>query len=213
MCIRDSDKGSPNLDKFEVTAKEVPMEKYTITSSVAEGEQGTISPLGAVEVEEGSSKEFEMKPNEGYAVKDVVVDGKSVGSRTKYTFEEVLANGHTITATFEKEMYAEDNRFEFPVDGNAKTLEAERLEAKNVEDPSDGQWKMEVKEADWASGGKFVNSMNKGDTPVSYTHLCDELKFGIAGEEIFPNRKIGFMRDGVSNLKFHLFSGFGMMKC
>ena len=50
-----------------------------------------------------------------------------------------MANGHTITATFEKEMYAEDNRFEFPVDGNAKTLEAERLEAKNVEDPSDGQ--------------------------------------------------------------------------
>ena len=65
-------------------------------------------------------------------------------------------------------MYAEDNRFEFPVDGNAKTLEAERLEAKNVEDPSDGQWKMEVKEADWASGGKFVNSMNKGDTLTLY---------------------------------------------
>lgn len=168
LIFTADDKGSPNLDKFEVTAKEVPMEKYTITSSVAEGEQGTISPLGAVEVEEGSSKEFEMKPNEGYAVKDVVVDGKSVGSRTKYIFEEVLANGHTITATFEKEMYAEDNRFEFPVDGNAKTLEAERLEAKNVEDPSDGQWKMEVKEADWASGGKFVNSMNKGDTLTLY---------------------------------------------
>lgn len=168
LIFTADDKGSPNLDKFEVTAKNVPMEKYTITSSVAEGEQGTISPLGAVEVEEGSSKEFEMKPNEGYAVKDVVVDGKSVGPRTKYTFEEVLANGHTITATFEKEMYAEDNRFEFPVDGNAKTLEAERLEAKNVEDPSDGQWKMEVKEADWASGGKFVNSMNKGDTLTLY---------------------------------------------
>ena len=168
LIFTADDKGSPNLDRFEVTAKNVPMEKYTITSSVAEGEQGTISPLGAVEVEEGSSKEFEMKPNEGYAVKDVVVDGKSVGPRTKYTFEEVLANGHTITATFEKEMYAEDNRFEFPVDGNAKTLEAERLEAKNVEDPSDGQWKMEVKEADWASGGKFVNSMNKGDTLTLY---------------------------------------------
>lgn len=65
-------------------------------------------------------------------------------------------------------MLAEDNRFEFPVDGNAKTLEAERLEAKNVEDPSDGQWKMEVKEDDWASGGKFVNSMNKGDTLTLY---------------------------------------------
>lgn len=28
--------------------------------------------------------------------------------------------------------------------------------------------KMEVKEADWASGGKFVNSMNKGDTLTLY---------------------------------------------
>lgn len=168
LIFTADDKGSPNLDKFEVTAKEVPMEKYTITASVAEGEQGTISPSGTVEVEEGSSKTFEIKPNEGYAVKDVVVDGKSVGPRTTYTFEEVLANGHTITATFEKEMYAEDNRFEFPTDGNAKTLEAERLELKNVEDPGDGQWKMEVKAADWASGGKFVNSMNKGDTLTLY---------------------------------------------
>lgn len=168
LIFTADDKGSPNLDKFEVTAKEVPMEKYTITASVAEGEQGTISPSGTVEVEEGSSQTFEIKPNEGYAVKDVVVDGKSVGPRTTYIFEEVLANGHTITATFEKEMYAEDNRFEFPMDGNAKTLEAERLELKNVEDPDDGQWKMEVKAADWASGGKFVNSMNKGDTLTLY---------------------------------------------
>ena len=168
LIFTADEKGSPNLDKFEVTAKDVPMEKYTITSSVAEGEQGTISPLGEVKVDEGSSQTFEMKPNEGYAVKDVVVDGKSVGPRTQYTFEEVLANGHTITATFEKEKYAEDNRFEFPTDGNAKTLEAERLELKDVADPSDGQWKMEVKEAEWASGGKFVNSMNKGDTLTLY---------------------------------------------
>lgn len=53
----------------------------------------------------------------------------------------------------------------------------------------------------------------KGGAREAPPFLCDELKFGIAGEEIFPNRKIGFMRDGVSNLKFHLFSGFGMMKC
>ena len=168
LIFKADEKGSPNLDKFEVTAKEVPMEKYTITSSVAEGEQGTITPLGIVEVAEGASQKFDIKPNAGYAVKDVVVDGKSVGVRTTYTFEEVLANGHTITATFEKELYTSDNRFEFPMDGKTKTLEAERLELKDVKDPSDGQWKLEVKEADWASGRKFVNSMNKGDTLTLY---------------------------------------------
>ena len=40
-----------------------------------------------------------IDPNSGYAVKDVVVDGKSVGAVTTYTFSKVDAN-HTIAATF-----------------------------------------------------------------------------------------------------------------
>ena len=71
-------KGSPNLDKFEVTAKEVAMGNFDITASA--GEHGTISPLGKVTVKEGENKEFTMQPSKDYMVKDVLVDGESVST-------------------------------------------------------------------------------------------------------------------------------------
>lgn len=151
-------KGSPNLDKFEVTAKEVAMGNFDITASA--GEHGTISPLGKVTVKEGENKEFTMQPSKDYMVKDVLVDGESVGNILKYTFKDVDAT-HTIKVEFEKEKLAADNRFEFPLKGE-KRLEAERLELHNV-GGNDEEWKLEVKDADWASNGKFVNSLNKDD--------------------------------------------------
>ena len=151
-------KGSPNLDKFEVTAKEVAMGNFDITASA--GEHGTISPLGKVTVKKGENKEFTMQPSKDYMVKDVLVDGESVGNILKYTFKDVDA-AHTIKVEFEKEKLAADNRFEFPLKGE-KRLEAERLELHNV-GGNDEEWKLEVKDADWASNGKFVNSLNKDD--------------------------------------------------
>ena len=151
-------KGSPNLDKFEVTAKEVAMGNFDITASA--GENGTISPSGTVNVAEGTDKEFTMKPNADYMVKDVLVDGESVGNVLKYAFKDVDA-AHTIKVEFEKEKLTADNRFEFPLKGE-KRLEAERLELHNV-GGNDEQWKLEVKADNWASNGKFVNSLNKDD--------------------------------------------------
>lgn len=51
-----------------------------------------------------------------------------------------------------------------PNDGNTKTAEAERFEIHDVKDPTDGEWHCGVTAKDWASGGKIVNAMNKGDT-------------------------------------------------
>lgn len=155
-------KGSPNLDKFEVTAKDVVMGKFDITASA--GENGKISPSEKVEVDEGVNKEFTMQPDAGYMVKDVLVDGKSVGNVSKYTFTDVDAN-HTIQVEFEKEKIVAENRFEFPVEGE-KTLEAERLELHNTGDNE--TWKLEVANGDWASNGKFINSLNKGDEVKLY---------------------------------------------
>lgn len=156
-------KGSPNLDKFEVTAKDVAMGNFDITASA--GENGTISPSGKVTVKEGENKTFTMQPKENYMVKDVLVDGESVGNVSTYTFEDVDAT-HTIQVEFEKEKLTADNRFEFPVKSE-KRLEAERLELHNV-GGNDEQWKLEVKSADWASNGKFINSLNKGDAIKLY---------------------------------------------
>src|SRR5204863_493697 len=70
---------------------------WTITSSA--GSNGSISPTGAVNVNNGSNQSFAITPNTNYTVADVLVDGVSVGMVSSYTFSNVTAN-HTINATF-----------------------------------------------------------------------------------------------------------------
>ena len=72
---------------------------YTITASAGTG--GSISPSGLVAVSYGTSKTFTIKPNLGYRVANVLVNGTSVGALTTYTFSNVTAN-RTIAATFAK---------------------------------------------------------------------------------------------------------------
>lgn len=69
-----------------------------VTSSVTGG-NGSISPLGAQTVTYGSNITFNMTPNAGYHVVDVLVDGVSVGAVTTHTFTNVTAN-HTISVSF-----------------------------------------------------------------------------------------------------------------
>jgi len=74
--------------------------QYTINASAGDG--GSISPVGAVVVSHGQSRGFTITPNAGYKIKDVVVDGASVGPVASYTFEGI-ASEHTIHADFEDE--------------------------------------------------------------------------------------------------------------
>lgn len=74
-----------------------PTTRYTITASAGEG--GSISPSGSVSVTAGTSRTFTVTPDEGNKVRDVVVDGASVGALASYTFENVRAD-HTISASF-----------------------------------------------------------------------------------------------------------------
>ena len=70
---------------------------YTITASAGTG--GTITPSGAVVVNQGSNKTFTIAANSGYAISQVTVDSVNQGAITSYTFTNVQAN-HTISATF-----------------------------------------------------------------------------------------------------------------
>jgi len=70
---------------------------YTITATA--GANGSISPNGAVPVSSGSNQKFNITPNSGYIIQDVLVDGTSVGAVSSYTFNTVTAN-HTISASF-----------------------------------------------------------------------------------------------------------------
>ncbi|MGC8576201.1 MAG: stalk domain-containing protein [Caldisericum sp.] len=76
---------------------------YTIQSSNSIG--GFISPSGNIQVLFGESKTFTIVPNEGYVIKDVKVDGISIGPFSQYTFDNINSD-HTIFAEFEKEFKA-----------------------------------------------------------------------------------------------------------
>ncbi len=72
--------------------------KYAVTATAGNG--GTISPAGEAIAKRGESLTYTITANEGYIVADVLVDGKSVGAVTEYTFEK-LGENHTISASFE----------------------------------------------------------------------------------------------------------------
>lgn len=72
---------------------------YTIKASAGNG--GIISPSGNVSVKRGEDQSFHINPINGYRISDVIVDGKSVGAVSTYTFDSVKAN-HTIEVKFTK---------------------------------------------------------------------------------------------------------------
>ena len=77
------------------------IDAYVITSSA--GANGSITPSATVN--HGSSSTFTITPAANYHVADVLVDGKSVGTLTSYTFTDVTAV-HTISVTFAINTYA-----------------------------------------------------------------------------------------------------------
>ena len=77
---------------------QVKVDEVRVITATAD-EHGKIAPTGDVAVPKGESKTFTITPDSGYHIKDVLVDGKSVGTVGTYTFENVVDN-HTIHATF-----------------------------------------------------------------------------------------------------------------
>lgn len=71
---------------------------YVVTASAGPG--GSISPSGDVAVAMGTSQSFVITPGAGARIRDVRVDGVSVGPVPSYTFSSVGAN-HTIAASFD----------------------------------------------------------------------------------------------------------------
>lgn len=79
---------------------------------------GSISPSGAVSYAKGASAVYTITPAQGYAIADVLVDGRSVGVTERYTFDNIFAD-HTIEARFEEisvngmELIHEPSRLEY----------------------------------------------------------------------------------------------------
>jgi subtilisin family serine protease len=69
------------------------------TIKATAGTGGSISPLGTSYLTNGDDKTYTIRPNTGYHIADVLVDGGSVGAVTTYTFTNVTSP-HTISASF-----------------------------------------------------------------------------------------------------------------
>ena len=70
---------------------------YLIAATANEG--GSITPAGNTTITENGNITFAIKSNKSYVVKDVLVDGTSVGAVSEYTFSSVKES-HTIEAVF-----------------------------------------------------------------------------------------------------------------
>jgi hypothetical protein len=73
------------------------VDTYTITTSA--GANGRITPAGPITANEGTNRIFTIHPDAGYQILNVKIDGDSIGTETKYTFEDISAD-HTIEAGF-----------------------------------------------------------------------------------------------------------------
>ncbi len=73
------------------------MDIYTIIVNTGTG--GTIIPSDTIKLTEGSCQKFEIIPDYGYRIYEVVVDRHSAGTTSEFSFND-LASNHTISATF-----------------------------------------------------------------------------------------------------------------
>jgi hypothetical protein len=80
-----------------VTIEGLRFNTVNITSSA--GINGTVSPIGIVEVPIGNIQHFNIIPNIGYSVDEVFVDGISIGPVKHFVFKNVTIP-HTISARF-----------------------------------------------------------------------------------------------------------------
>ena len=95
ITITSNDPINPEI--IVPTVLEVEFTRHTITATAEPN--GSISPAGEVLVIEGTDQLFNITPDVGYHVVDVIVDATSIGTVADYTFVNVLEN-HTIHAAF-----------------------------------------------------------------------------------------------------------------
>lgn len=68
------------------------VENFNVYASAGEG--GAIAPAGNVTVASGGSQTFSIHPDAGYQVRDVLLDGRSLGAVSSHTLHQVGADHH-----------------------------------------------------------------------------------------------------------------------
>ncbi|MGN1350342.1 MAG: S-layer homology domain-containing protein [Anaerovoracaceae bacterium] len=87
--------------------------EYTIRGTAGTG--GTVS-IGTKTVDAGDDLTVTISAYSGYRISDVLVDGKSVGTVSKYTFEDI-DDDHTIQAVFTEANFVNSGQYGMVNDG------------------------------------------------------------------------------------------------
>ena len=74
------------------------LKTYVIATESNQG--GSVSPSGPRTVDHGSALEFTFSPDFGYRIRDVIIDGISMGMIRTYTFGNISGD-HTVSVKFE----------------------------------------------------------------------------------------------------------------
>jgi len=91
--------GAASVPSSVATVTVTAAQPMTHTISASAGANGSISPSSNISVIKGANQTFAITPNSGYSIRDVKVDGTSVGAASSYAFSNVTEN-HTIHAEF-----------------------------------------------------------------------------------------------------------------
>ena len=166
----DSHEG-PNIDYIDITPKDI-VSTFDITASATTG--GSVD-VSADQVVQGGSFDITITPDSGYEISQVLVGGTDVTEDVqdgRYTVSDVQSD-ISVNVIFTFSNYTEANRFQFPTDeDDTATLEAEYFTLQNTGDNE--KWPLQVSEGEWASNGKFVNSLNENDV-ISVPYFAEKI--------------------------------------
>jgi hypothetical protein len=130
----------------------------TRTITATAGANGAISPAGSITVAYGNNQTFNIKPDENYNIKTVLVDGSSVGPVSSYTFNTVTED-HTINASFVKNISIQTDKDQVTVP-RGRTAP---LQVKLAEKPQTNL----VVTISWASGSPALSI--QGQSSLTFT--------------------------------------------
>ena len=171
MKIATDSQEGPNIDYLDITPKDI-VSTFDITASATTG--GSVD-VSADQVVQGGSFDITITPDSGYEISQVLVGGSDVTENVqegKYTVSDVQSD-IKVNVMFSFANYTEANRFQFPTEeDDTATLEAEYFTLQNTGDNE--RWPLQVSEAEWASNGKFVDSLNENDV-ISVPYFAEKI--------------------------------------
>ena len=171
MKIATDSQEGPNIDYLDITPKDI-VSTFDITASATTG--GSVD-VSADQVVQGGSFDITITPDSGYEISQVLVGGSDVTEDVqdgRYTVSDVQSD-IKVNVMFSFANYTEANRFQFPTEeDDTATLEAEYFTLQNTGDNEN--WPLQVSEGDWASNGKFVNSLNENDV-ISVPYFAEKI--------------------------------------